>query len=97
MADITGGMTSLYVLVDCIENSSAGSFNIPLLKKVEVGRNDRPGDLMHFRALEPVGAHKLNQRVLMHVSVTIKDALNRVVNFNGFHVDLTLGVRRIRP
>ena len=95
MADIIGSMSILYVLVDCVENSTAGSFNIPLLKKIEIGREDRPGDLMHFSAHEPVEVHKLNQRVLMHISVTIKDALNRVVDFNGFPINLKLGIRRI--
>ena len=38
MADITGGYSSLYVLIDCIEHTTAGNYNIPLLKKLEVGR-----------------------------------------------------------
>ena len=96
MVDITGGVSSLYVLVDCVENSTAGSFSVPLLKKIEVTRVDRPGDLMHFRAHEPVEAHRLNQQSLMHVEVNIKNALGRTVDFNGSHVDLTLGIRRIR-
>ena len=84
------------MLNDCIKSSTAGSFSIPLLRKIEVGRNDRFGDLMHFRAHEPVEAHRLNQSVLMHVEVNIKDARGRTVDFNGFNVDLTLGIRRIR-
>ena len=95
MADITGGSNSLYVLVDCIMNSSAGSFSIPLLKTIEVGREDRPGDLMHFRALNPVEAHKLSQTTLMHIGVTIKNKHNAIVDFNGLPINLTLGIRRI--
>ena len=96
MADITGGDSSLYVLVDCVENTTAGSFSIPLLKKIEVGREDRPGDLMHYRAHNPVEVHRLSQSALMHIAVTIKDSRNRIVNFNGFDVSLTLGIRPIR-
>ena len=96
MADITGGDSSLYVLVDCVENTTAGSFSIPLLKKIEVGREDRPGDLMHYRAHNPVEVHRLSQSTLMHIEVTIKDSRNRIVHFNGFNVSLTLGIRPIR-
>ena len=95
MADITGGESSLYVLIDCIENTTAGSFNIPLLKKLEVGREDRPGDLMHYRAHNPVEVHRLNQNNLMHIGVTIKDSRNKVIDFNGFSTNLTLGIRPI--
>ena len=96
MADITEGDSSLYVLVDCIEDTTAGSFSIPLLKKLEVGREDRPGDLMHYCAHNPVEVHRLNQSVLMHIAVTIKDSRNRVMEFNGFNVNLPLGIRPIR-
>ena len=96
MADITGGDNSIYVLVDCINETTAGSFSIQLLKKLEVGREDRPGDLMHYRAHNPVEVHRLNQSNLMHIGVTIKDSLNKVMEFNGFHVNLTLGIRPIR-
>ena len=92
MGDITGGASSLYVLIDCVENTTAGSFNIPLLKKLEVGQGDRPGDLIHYRAF-----HRLNQSNLMHIGVTIKDSLNRVINFNGYDINLTLGFRPIKP
>ena len=95
MADITGGNSSLYVLVDCVEYSSASSFSIPLLKKIEVGRGDRPGDLMHFRAFDPVEVHKLSQTTLMHIGVTIKNEHNRIVDFNGSPINLTLGFRPI--
>ena len=96
MADITGGDNSLYVLIDCIENTTAGSFNIPLLKKLEVGREDRPGDLMHYRAHNPVEVHRLNQSNLMHIGVTIKNSRNKVIDFNGFDLNLTLGIRPIK-
>ena len=92
MADITG----LYVLVDCVALTTAGSFSIPLLKKIEINRADRPGDLMHYRAHTPVEAHKLSQNTLKHISVTIKNTHNEVIDFNSFPVDLTLGVREIR-
>ena len=95
MADITGGDSSLYVLIDCVSNTTAGSFNIPLLKKLEVEREDRPGDLMHYRAHDPVEAHRLNQSNLMHIGVTIKDSRNKVIDFNGFSTNLTLGIRPI--
>ena len=93
MADITAGGNSLYVLVDCIENMTAGSFSVPLLKTIEMGREDRQGDLIHYRAHTPVEAHKLNQTTLMHIGVTIKDKFNRVIDFNGFNVDLTIDIR----
>ena len=96
MADITEGDSSLYVLVDCIESTTAGSFSIPLLKKLEVGREDRPGDLIHYCAHNPVEAHQLSQKILMHIGVTIKDSRNRIVQFNGFNVNLTLGIRPMR-
>ena len=96
MGDITGGDSSLYVLIDCVENTTAGSFNIPLLKKLEVEREDRPGDLMHYRAHNPVEVHRLNQNNLMHIGVTIKDSRNKVIDFNGFSTNLTLGIRPIK-
>ena len=95
MADITGGGNSLYVLVDCVANTTAGSFSIPLLKKIEVGREDRPGDMIHFEAHNPVEAHRLNQRTLMHISVNVKNKQGHTVDFNRFDVDLTLGIRQI--
>ena len=51
---------------------------------------------MHFRAFDPVEAHALSQNTLIHVGVTIKNQRNQIVDFHGFHVDLTLGVRAIR-
>ena len=96
MADITGGFSSLYVLVDCVALTTAGSFSIPLLKKLEVGRGDRPGDLIHYCAHTPVEAHKLSQNTLKHISVTIKNAHNELIDFNKLPVDLTIGVREIR-
>ena len=93
MGDITAGLNSLYIMIDCIENWTQGSFSVPLLKKIEIGRHDRPGDLIHYRAQLPLEVHKLNQTTLMHIEVTIKDRFNRVVNFNGFSVNLTLGIR----
>ena len=96
MGDITGGCNSLYVLVDCVALTTAGSFSIPLLKKLEVGRDDRPGDLMHFRSFDPVEAHRLSQNTLMHIGVTIKNRRNQIVDFNEFPVDLTLEIRAIR-
>ena len=95
MANTTGDDSSLYVLIDCIKNTTAGSFDIPLLKKLEVGREDRPGDLMHYRAHNPVEVHQLNQSNLMHIGVTIKDSRNKVIDFNGFSTNLTLGIRPI--
>ena len=97
MGDITGGANSLFMLVDCVAITTAGSFSIPLLKKLEAGRDDRPGDLMHFRALDHVEVHKPSQNTLIHVAVTIKNTYNQVVDFNGFHVEITLGSRAIRP
>ena len=93
MGDITAGRNSLYILIDCIENSTQGSFSVPILKKIEVGRNDRPGDLMHYQAQLPVEVHKLNQTSLMHIEVTIKDKFNQVIDFNGFNTNFTLGIR----
>ena len=55
-----------------------------------------PGDLVHFRAFDPVEAHKLSQSTLMHIGVTIKNKRNEIVNFNNFDVNLTLGIRAIR-
>ena len=95
MGDITGGSNSLYVLVDCVALTTAGSFSIPLLKTIEIGRDDRPGDRIHFRAFDPVEAHRLSQQTLMHVGVTIKNQHNQIVDFSGFHVGLTIGVREI--
>ena len=91
--DITAGLNSLYIMIDCIENWTQGSFSVPLLKKIEIGRHDRPGDLIHYRAQLPLEVHKLNQTTLMHIDVTIKDRINQVVDFNGFSVNLTLGIR----
>ena len=65
------------------------------MKKIEVGREDQPGELMHFCAHNPVEAHKLSQSTLMHIGVTIKNKHNHVVDFNGFDVNLTLGIRPI--
>ena len=93
MGDITGGSSGLYVMVDCVENATVGSFSVPLLKKVEVGRDDKPGGLIHFRSFDPVETHRLNQTELRHVSVTIKDAHNKVIDFEKFPVNLTLGIR----
>ena len=96
MADITGGNNSIYVLVDCVNETTAGSFSIQLLKKLEVGREDRPGDLMHYRAHNPVEVHRLSQSNLMHIGVTIKNSHNEVIDFNGFSTNLTLGIRPIK-
>ena len=93
MGDITAGLNSLYIMIDCVENSTHGSFSIPILKKIEIGRHDRPGDLIHYRAQLPLEVHKLNQTSLMHIEVTIKDKFNRVIDFNGFSVNLELGIR----
>ena len=96
MADITGGNNSIYVLVDCINETTAGSFSIQLLKKLEVGREDRPGDLIHYRAHNPVEVHRLSQSSLMHIGVTIKNSHNEVIDFNGYDLNLTLGIRPIK-
>ena len=96
MADITGGNSSIYVLVDCINETTAGSFSIQLLKKLEVGREDRPGDLIHYRAHNPVEVHRLSQSSLMHIGVTIKNSHNEVIDFNGYDLNLMLGIRPIK-
>ena len=96
MGDITGGNNSIYVLVDCINETTAGSFSIQLLKKLEVGREDRPGDLIHYRAHNPVEVHRLNQSNLMHIGVTIKNSHNEVIDFNSFSTNITLGIRPIK-
>ena len=96
MADITRGVSSLYVFVDCIESTTADSFSIQLLKTVHIGRGDRIGDLIHYRALERVDAHRLSVHPLRHIQINISELHKRTIDFNGFQVNLTLGFRRTK-
>ena len=92
MADISRGVHSVFVYVDCIEPTNAGSFQVPLLKEISVGGNN-PGDIIFYRQSLPVEAHRLNTQSLSQIKITIKDVHNRVIAFNGFHVGLLLGIR----
>ena len=93
--DITRGVRSAFVYVDCIRPTNAGSFQVKLLKEVPVGTH-RPGDIIHWRAQLPVETHKLNTQTLSQIKVTIKDIHNKLLDFNGFDVSLLIAIEH-RP
>ena len=92
MADITRGVRSVFIYVDCIQPTNAGSFQVQLIKEVPVGAHI-PGDIIHYRQKQPVVAHKLNTSSLGQIYVNIKDVHNKTIDFNGFDVDLLCAIR----
>ena len=46
VGDITKGVRSAYIYIDCIQPTNAGRFQVQLLKEVPVGSH-RPGDVIH--------------------------------------------------
>ena len=93
--DITRGVRSAFVYVDCIQPTNAGSFQVQLLKEVPTGTH-KPGDVIHWRAQMPVEKHMLNTQTLSQLKVSIKDIHNKVLDFNGFDVGLLLAIEH-RP
>ncbi len=93
--DITRGVRSAYVYVDCIQPTNAGSFQVQLLKEVPTGTH-KPGDVIHWRAQMPVEKHMLNTQTLSQLKVSIKDIHNKVLDFNGFHTSLLIAIEH-RP
>ena len=92
MADISRGVRSVYVYIDCIKATNAGSFQVPLLKEIPVGKHI-PGDIIAYRQKEPVVAHQLNTGSLSQISVNVKDVHNRTIDFNGFDIGLLCAIR----
>ena len=92
MADITRGVNSVYVYLDCIEPTNAGSFSVPLIKQIPIG-GFRPGDVIQYRQRLPVEVHKLNTPTLRQIAVSVKDVHNQVIDFNGFNVELLLAIQ----
>ena len=94
IADVTGGLASLYIYLSIVENSAQGSFSVPLLKEVPVG-NARFGDIIQYRQKLPVETHMLNTPIVRSIEVNIKDRSNRTVDFNDEPATLTIGIRQI--
>jgi hypothetical protein len=94
IADVTGGLASLYVYLSIVGNSAQGSFSVPLLKEVPVG-NARFGDIIQYRQKLPVETHMLNTPILRSIEVNIKDRFNNTVDFNNTPVSLTIGIRPV--
>ena len=93
--DITRGVRSAFVYVDCIQPTNAGSFQVQLLMEVPT-RTHKPSDVIHWRAQMPVEKHVLNTQTLSQLKVSIKDIHDQVLDFNGFNVNLLLAIEH-RP
>ena len=91
LGDITRGVRSAYIYIDCIQPTNAGSFQVQLLKKIPVGSH-RPGDIIEWHARTTVETHKLNTQALSQIKVTVKDIHNKVIDFNSFDVILLLAI-----
>ena len=91
ISDITRGVQSVFVYIDCIKATSAGSFSVNLIKEGPIGTH-RPGDFIQWRAHMPVEVHKLSTQTLSQIEVTIKDIHNKVIDFNDFNVSLLLAI-----
>ena len=91
LGDITRGVRSAFLYVDCIQRTNAESFQVQLLKEVPIGMH-KPGKVIHWRAQMPVEKHHLNTQTLSQLNVTIKDIHNQVLDFNAFNVSLLLAI-----
>ena len=92
MGDITRGVRSVFIYLDCIEPTNAGSYQVQLLKEVPVGKH-MPGDIISYRQKQPVVGHELNTSILSQIYVNIKDVHNKTIDFNGFDVGLLVAIR----
>ena len=92
MGDISRGVRSVFVYLDCIQPTNAGSFQVQLLKEIPIGKHV-PGDIISYRQKQPVVAHKLNTNTLSQIYVNVKDAHNRTIDFNGFDIGLLCAIK----
>ena len=92
MGDISRGVQSVFVYLDCVQPTNAGSFQVQLLKEIPVGKHI-PGDIIAYRQKQPVVAHKLNTTTLSQIYVNIKDVHNKTIDFNGYEVGLLCAIR----
>ena len=91
LGDVTRDVRSVFVYIDCIRPTNAGSFQVQLLKEVPIGTH-KPGDVIHWRAQMPVEKHNLNTQTISQLKVSIKDIHNKVLDFKGFDVSLLLAI-----
>ena len=81
LVDVTGGVNSLLVYVNIIENTNVGSFQVPLLATIPLN-NARPGDIIHWAASGPdYEAHVLNTRSFQSIEVDVRDSRGTIINF----------------
>ena len=94
IVDVTNGLSSVFVYISIIESTYIGSFRVPLLKQIPV-KSAQFGDIIQWSAREPVETRMLNTRTFNSIEVDIKDVHNKTIDFNGYNVSISIGIRKV--